>query len=61
MPTLRRFSVASSGGNVVDNTCRVCWCNPGSGATRKTCRRRLEHRLGCFSGFLPRPGGMTMR
>ena len=26
--TVRRFSVASSGGSVVGNTCKPCWCSP---------------------------------
>ncbi len=36
--TVRRFSVASSGGSVVGNTCKPCWCSPRSGAMRKTFR-----------------------
>ena len=45
--TVRRFSVASSGGSVVGNTCKPCWCSPRSGAMRKTCQRRLQRRAVC--------------
>ena len=31
--------------------CRPGWCNPGSGATRRTCRRLSPSRPGECSGF----------